>query len=60
MNQRLAKNKEYPTISIMLNALFFEHKPEEAIQSSFDPLLLKKSVSLLKQKTVANLLPKNQ
>jgi hypothetical protein len=39
MNQRLARNREYPTVSIMLNVLFLEHKPEETIQPSNDPAL---------------------
>jgi phosphoribulokinase len=42
MNFRLAKNKEYPTISIMLNALFLEHKDEIIIEATKEPQLLKK------------------
>jgi hypothetical protein len=60
MNHRLAKNKDFSTVSIMLNALFLEQKTEEVIIPSNDPLLFKKQSALLKQKTAQGLQAKNQ
>jgi len=34
MNFRLSKSKEYPTISIMLNALFLQHKDEIFVETT--------------------------
>jgi hypothetical protein len=42
MNHRLAKNKDFSTVSIMLNALFLDHKSDEVIYPTNDPLSLKK------------------
>lgn len=60
MNHRLAKNKDFSTVSIMLNALFLEQKADEVIYPTSDPLQLKKQTTILKQKTAQGLQAKNQ
>lgn len=48
MNFKLSKNKDYPTISIMLNALFTEYKSEIIVELPQGPLLKRVSTSIVK------------